>query len=774
MKHIFILFPFFFTTHLFSQISGTILDESTLLPISDVNISTNAYGTVSNDNGTFLFKGVEGSVITFSHIGYEDKKESAKNGMVVYLTKDVLKLNEITVKSGLTSESFLESTNSISVIQQNKIRDSGADHLDAILDRISNLNWAGGTSRPRYFQIRGVGERSQYFGEGSPNFSIGYALDDIDLSGLGMLGQLFDVNQIEVFKGPQSSIFGSNAIGGLISLRSNKPSNKNTYRYSLIVGNDGKKGVNGLVNFKIIQNLLLRISSSYNYSNGFRKNDYLNVDNSNKKDEIFLRAKLLFTPSKHFSLLGTVISSDFNNGYDVWAPDNNDRFLTYSDSEGEDSQNTNAGSLKLHYQFLNNFFIKAISSFSATKQVHSYDGDWANDEYWLIEHGFDPDIEGWSYSFYDSNRRKRTNFSQEIRLSNQEYTFGAYFNKFNEKDQAQGYLFGGLADEAESEYEFQKLAAYFQSFFKINEAAKLDFSFRLEDYFYEYKGIAIDNYYYTNIPTVNFVQNKEDRNPMFGYRIALSYKNRFFKNLFMSYARGYKAGGANQEPFLDIDNRPYGPEFIDNFEFGFKTFKEKYIISFTGFYGLRTDQQVSVSSQQDLGNPNSFYFYTANSGKGFLRGFESELRYKLLSSFETISSIGFLDTYVEEFSYQTSNGISYGGGREAAMAPQLTCSFGFRYDLGDIFLASNTSYKSSYYFSDSHNNKSEEYSLTNITLGQSFQRFGISLWIRNVFDEKYNIRGFYFGLIPPNYPDQLWKSFGDPRHFGITIDYNMN
>ena len=774
MKHIFISFLFIFTTNLFSQISGTILDESTLLPISDVNISTNAYGTVSNDNGTFLFKGVEGSVITFSHIGYEDKKESAKNGMVVYLTKNVLKLNEITVKSGLINESFSESTNSLSIIQQNDIRDSGADHFNAILDRISNLNWAGGTSRPRYFQIRGVGERSQYFGEGSPNFSIGYELDDIDLSGLGMLGQLFDLNQIEVFKGPQSSIFGSNAIGGLISLRSNKPSNKNTYKYSFTVGDDGKKGVSGLVNFKLLENLLFRISSNYNYSNGFRKNTYLNVENSNKKDEIFVRAKLLFTPSKNLSLLGTAISSDLKNGYDAWAPDNNDQFVTYSDTKGKDSQNTNAGSLKLNYQLPNDFFIKAISSFSSTKQVHSYDGDWANDEYWLIEHGFDPDIEGWSYSFYDSNRRKRNNFSQEIRLSNQQYTFGGYFNKFNEKDQAQGYLFGGLADEAESEYEFQKLASYFQSFFNISEAVKLDFSFRLEDYFYEYKGRSIDNYYYTNIPTVNFVQNKEDRNPMFVYRIALSYKHRFFKNLFISYARGYKAGGANQEPFLDIVNRPYGPEFIDNLEFGFKTVKEQYILSFTGFYGFRTDQQVSVSSQQDLGNPNSFYFYTSNSGKGFLQGFESELRYKLLSSFETISSIGFLDTYVEEFSYQTSNGISYGGGRESAMAPQLTCSFGFRYDLGDIFLASNTSYKSSYYFSDSHNNKSEEYSLTNITLGQSFQRFDITFWIRNVFDEKYNIRGFYFGLIPPNYPDQLWKSYGDPRHFGVTIDYNLN
>ena len=129
MKHIFILFSFFSISYLFSQINGTILDESTLLPISNVNISTNAYGTVSNDNGTFLIKAVEGSVITFSHIGYEDKKESAKNGMVVYLTKDVLKLNQITVKSGLINESFSESTNSLTIIQQNDIRDSGADHL---------------------------------------------------------------------------------------------------------------------------------------------------------------------------------------------------------------------------------------------------------------------------------------------------------------------------------------------------------------------------------------------------------------------------------------------------------------------------------------------------------------------------------------------------------------------------------------------------------------------------------------------------------------------
>ena len=86
---------------------------------------------------------------------------------------------------------------------------------------------------------------------------------------------------------------------------------------------------------------------------------------------------------------------------------------------------------------------------------------------------------------------------------------------------------------------------------------------------------------------------------------------------------GTKLEGANQQPFLDISNRPFGPEFIDNFEIGYKTVKEVYALSITGFYGFRRDQQVSVSSQQDLGNPNSFYFFTGNSGKGILRGIRS-------------------------------------------------------------------------------------------------------------------------------------------------------
>jgi len=232
LNYLLILITCFISSYALSQVSGTVLDKNTMEPISEVNISTLSNGTISKDDGTFFIDVTKGSELTFSHIGYVEIKLIAKNEMFVYLTKDILKLNEIIVESGLVANSYSNSINSLTILQQSDIRTSAIDHFDGIADRISNLNWTGGTSRARYFQIRGIGERSQYFGEGPPNFSIGYTLDDIDLSGLGMIGQLFDVSQIEVYKGPQSSVFGSNALGGLISLRSADPSTKNTYNYS--------------------------------------------------------------------------------------------------------------------------------------------------------------------------------------------------------------------------------------------------------------------------------------------------------------------------------------------------------------------------------------------------------------------------------------------------------------------------------------------------------------------------------------------------------------
>ncbi len=102
--------------------------------------------------------------------------------------------------------------------------------------QVPNLNLSGEGSRARYFQLRGVGELEQY--EGSPNPSIGFIVDDIDFSGLGSIGTLFDVERVEVLRGPQGTRYGANALGGLIYMRSMQPSAEHEWNVEATAGSD--------------------------------------------------------------------------------------------------------------------------------------------------------------------------------------------------------------------------------------------------------------------------------------------------------------------------------------------------------------------------------------------------------------------------------------------------------------------------------------------------------------------------------------------------------
>src|SRR6202035_5033939 len=119
-------------------------------------------------------------------------------------------LDEVVVTATLRSVSLQELPGSVSVLTDATLRVAGQQHFENVLPLVPNLNWAGDTSRPRYFQIRGIGELQQY--QGAPNPSVGFLIDDIDFSGLGSAATLFDVDHIEVLHGPQGTLYGANAL----------------------------------------------------------------------------------------------------------------------------------------------------------------------------------------------------------------------------------------------------------------------------------------------------------------------------------------------------------------------------------------------------------------------------------------------------------------------------------------------------------------------------------------------------------------------------------
>src|SRR6202051_3325513 len=130
-------------------------------------------------------------------------------------------LEEIVVTAGLRSTSVADLPQSVTVLRLDTLRAAGVQHFEDVLGLIPDLNWAAGTSRPRFFQLRGIGEVEQY--QGAPNPSVGFLIDDIDFSGVGMPATLFDTRQIEVLRGPQGTIYGANALAGLISVRTEDP-----------------------------------------------------------------------------------------------------------------------------------------------------------------------------------------------------------------------------------------------------------------------------------------------------------------------------------------------------------------------------------------------------------------------------------------------------------------------------------------------------------------------------------------------------------------------
>ena len=763
-----------FTQFLIAQITGIVTDKKSGEPILGVNVVAGEKGTFTNERGEFQLDVPRGIKLEFSHIGYQTQTIKAHTNMSVAMIEAVIMSKEIIVRAGLSDESLQKVASSVTVITGDHIRETGADHFQSLTEQIPNLNWAGGTSRPRYFQIRGIGERSHYFGEGPPNFSVGFVLDDMDLSGLGMVGLLYDIDQIEIFKGPQSSVYGPNAMAGLISLKSTDPTDHFEMRTSTSFGSDNHYGGSSVMNVHFMKNMKLRLGGVNNYSDGFRENVTQSVTHTNKREESFSSMKLSYDPNNQLSILATLIYTKLENGYDAWAPDNNTDFKTYSNDKGEDSQRTYGYSLRANFEASENLSITSITSFTETDLVHAYDGDWADSTYWHDNHDFDPAVEGWAYEFYDKNERNRANLSQEIRLSMGSIILGGYFKHLIEQDEAKGYLFGGVATDAISHYDFQATAGYAQYGLDLTSSLKLKANVRFENNSIIYDGSSQGfNDYWEKIflPPIHFNIDHS----MLGYRAALHYLKDEYTSFYGSVSQGYKSGGVNQQPYLSDISRPYEPEFIQNFEIGLKHATDKYRTQLSVFYGQRKDQQVSVSSQQVEGDPNSFLYYTGNAGSGTIQGFEWENMLNVSSNLSMDASLGYLKTWVDKFIYFASEGMETSGGdREAAMSPVITGSIRLNYsnDSG-IFGSVRSSYKSGYFYSDSHNEKAEPYTLTNLALGKSFGKTTAKIWIRNAFDERFTTRGFYFGLIPPNYPDQLWKSYGDPRQIGVSMDYKF-
>ena len=262
---------------------------------------------------------------------------------------------------------------------------------------------------------------------------------------------------------------------------------------------------------------------------------------------------------------------------------------------------------------------------------------------------------------------------------------------------------------------------------------------------------------------------------MNGGKISLTNKLTRDSRTYLSIAKGYKQGGFNLGTGFNNSNLvraiSFSPEYLTNYEFGFNRYfkSQETYIDLVLFYSDRKDQQVLSSIQVDPQDPNTFLFLTSNAAEGVNYGAEVSINSDISDTLNAYLNLGLLKTEIRNYSSRPDL-----EGREQAHAPSYSFSVGLGWEISNnLELLINLSGKNDFYYSDSHDNTSDDYILTNINFIYEKDNINLNFWVRNLFDKYYSLRGFYFGNEPPNFEDTLYERHGDPRNYGISLTYNF-
>ena len=659
----------------------------------------------------------------------------------------VHELPELVVTATLWETDLLRTTNSTTAIDSSDLESNGSLHFQDLIEVIPNLTWTGGTSRPRYFQIRGIGENSQFEGE-TPDSTVRFLIDDLDFTGLGSIGNLFDIQQVEVLRGPQAGAFGVNAAGGLIKLVSNDPTPYWSGQAEGTIGQDNLRGGGFAFGGPVLKHnpksLTFRYSLYQQNSDGFRKNKHLNRDDTNERDEFNTRLKLSWKPASDWTWDGTLFYADANNGYDEWSLDNTG-FTVFSDQPGRDEQESKAASIRGTWDGLPDAKLSTISTYTATDSLYSYDGDWSNQA-----------TAGWSAFVFLLRERER--WSEEIRLDSAKredalglidrWTLGLYFENLEEDSQ-----FGGDWGNFKTKYESKATSIYGQATHLLSEKSKLTLGLRAE-YF------DLD----TNIEIREDVRFNE---LLYGGKLTFEHMLNESQTLFASLGRGYKAGGANIYPYLDASLPvKYDSETLWNYEFGLRAKSEdgKLVSQLTLFYLDRKNAQLRDSA----GDRVSFTYFTTNGEGARHLGLEGETTWYFLPNWSFKGSLGLLDAHRDAYT-DPSNAALTIEARGLANIPTYTYSARLAYNPNTGFFANGEiSGSDSYYESNSHDEKRSAFTVVNAALGYRIDNWTLTLWGRNLFNTEYEKRVFFFDN---GAGETRYQNPADPRQFGATLNY---
>ncbi|MCP4116932.1 MAG: TonB-dependent receptor [Desulfobacteraceae bacterium] len=668
-----------------------------------------------------------------------------------------LRLESVIVTADKREQNIQEVPASISSFSEMDIDDADVKEVPRIIDRVPNLSLSSQNQGVTYVNSRGLSPSML----NRKNPFVLY-MDGVPSSDITCFNADFNnVERVEVLRGPQGTLYGKNAMGGVLNVITKAPSNEVSGKIGMEIGENETYGIKGFINSPLKRDkLFLGLSGSHFQTRGFMKNDDPEEEYYDDRDIYKIRGKLRWLPSDRLEVV-------FSSGADVRkggdGPMIGTSELTYHALKNPtDRVNTDAydTALRMHCR-LDAFDIYSISTLARTSEDYYVDYSYGSTR---ALHGI-----------VDSDT---TNFSQEFRIHSPDtreglsWIGGIYYEYFKKDDNELAMEYNTspmLGYNYKSNWptrsDSNTVAVFGQTTFPLIGKLNLTFGLRYEKVFkeMEYKRLTtrLDNG--APVPPMPGVPSRAAYSIDSDWdaltpKVVLDY--RFNSNLmtYASVAQGYLEGGFNN-CIDDPSKTKFDEQTSINYEVGVKSswLDNRFICNAAVFYMDIDDMQVGEY-------PAMGVFVASNAGKAHSCGVEIETRFRPVKGFDLYGSFGLIRGEYDE--YMGFGNTDYAGNKLKA-TPEYTINVGaqYRHRTG-VFARADVFGYGETWFNESNSDESRQgsYGIVNAKVGYETEHWDCYLYGDNLFDKEY-FDSIFTSMIRNSY------MVGEPRKIGVNISY---
>lgn len=734
-------------------------------------------GAVTDVNGAFtLIVPKSGNyTLAISSIGYAEKlvsatAGSASTGLNIILVPSSQTLDELVVSAEKQDDKLQKIASAITTIPARQIREYRLWDIREISGIVPNLYSANSGDYRNVTSVRGITTTSY-------EQAVATYIDGVNQFSLDTyIPQLLDVERIEILRGPQGTLYGRNAMGGVINVITKKPTNTTDLFAEATIGNYSQQRYTLALKTPLIKDkLFIGAAGLYEKRKGYYTNEYTGKDFDGQQ-RFMGNYYLSFVPSVNFSAtLNVKHSHNANNGA---FPLNADQataldqpFLLNQNAIATMNDDVLNASLALKYNSGAVRF-QSISAWQTNSRIYEapIDGDFSPlDAIAIINN-------------YGSNFNKVKVFTQEFRFQSRDpedhnirWNAGMFF--FHQDNPTrQGTYFGkdapllGLPDS-----EFTVISnnlgrntgasAYGQLQWRVTDKLELIGGVR---YDYEQRKLTVSGEYEkagSSFPTQEDTSGTATFSAV-SPKLGMQYQLSAERMVYLTYSRGYRAGGftslgsdPSQPPLA-----PYDPEFSNNIELGWKQSwnNQRYRLNANLFYTFVNNVQTPTLILPDA------ITVIRNAGKLTSKGVELEFAATPAKGLELVLNGGLTDaTYSELTIPKDGQAIDFSGNKQIFTPAYTVLGVAqYTYPVSQKLSLSarlEARFFGKQYFDLANTISQDAYDLLHARIGAKIGKADVYLWARNIANTRFIAYGYDFGGV----------HLGNPRTIGMTASIRL-